>query len=160
MEAFYLLLLIGVLTVGFGVHWTYVRMRFAKTALMAHGRVVDIKYGMMTSGFLGAIGSTGTRDRYQAVIEFTTKKGELISFRPPASGIEPNLDERVEVLYNPENPSEAVEIDLVPVTFAPIVMTTIGAAIALGSLYLVFNPPQSTEQPATRAGLNQFGKRP
>jgi hypothetical protein len=158
MEAFYILLVIGVLTALFGAQAIFARMRFAQTAIKARGRVVDVKSGMKGTGFSDMDGRRELKEMYQAVIEFSTKSGQRVQFRRLATSVRPTQGQHVEVLYNPRNPSEAVELDLIPVTFGPIMVTTIGAAIALGSLYFVFNPPQSTEQPATGAGLNHFGK--
>ena len=90
-----LILVIGIVILLVGVVNIGLNASFVNRAAVSEGTVLRVSYdpGMYDSA------------HYDTTVEFMTSEGQLVRFEQPFE--ETNVGDKVKVLYNPSNPSEA-----------------------------------------------------
>jgi Protein of unknown function (DUF3592) len=123
MPRLFLGLAIVLLLVAVG---TFVKeLRFVRGAERATGTVIDLSSSLSEGSFT-----------YYPIVRFTTAEGRTVEFQSPSgSSSPPDVGDRVEVLYDPDNPRDAQLSGFFDIWLWPIVSGTLGFLFAFFGLF-------------------------
>lgn len=127
----YLFSLVGLILLGAGYLWQQHTQTFLAGASLAEGTVIGFKV-------------SGSSDSYHPKVRFTTNEGETIEFTSSSGSRPPAYDkgERVEVLYRPSDPQQAMIKGFFSLWAGPLILGGIGGIFALIGILLMLFPPR------------------
>jgi hypothetical protein len=110
---------------------TFVKeLRFVRGAERATGTVIDLQEERSTDS------DGGFHYVYHPVVRFTTAEGRTVEFRSPSgSSSPPDIGDSVEVLYDPDDPSDAQLSGFFDIWLFPIVSGIGAIAFAFFGLF-------------------------